>query len=180
MSLPAVLLLLASPAWAANHYPIDSRANLIVDEFGVKKRVTNNCPARIHVPTRTDREWSMFRANKPGCVRLDDVVGCTPSCPNPATVNCGCYVDDGCGHACPGPGTQNCAGCHPRGTLVKTENICTGATLMVRPGICCGCATGNNMTGNPACDAVGRDFCRCNGGLGAGIMGHYCEVARPW
>jgi len=40
------------------------------------KRVTNNCPLALHVPTQTSTEWFSLVDNPPPCVNVQGVTSC--------------------------------------------------------------------------------------------------------
>jgi len=70
-------------AHAADHYGILSGETACIKEHGVEKNVTNNCAAKIFVPTKTAQEWNAFLncdiAKTGGCVAIANCVSAPPA-----------------------------------------------------------------------------------------------------
>lgn len=75
------VLLLASPAFAADSYVIANAATETIDEHSTCKQVTNSTGSSIMVPTKAAGEWTSFRTNTPTNVSLAD-------CPPPDFIDC--------------------------------------------------------------------------------------------
>lgn len=67
----------ASPAY---NYTVANGTEQCIDEYGLKKKVKNNCARDIFVPTKTADEWQSFVSNiaaNTGCVQISNCLsGC--------------------------------------------------------------------------------------------------------
>jgi hypothetical protein len=77
MKIIAVFFILAvsltAICFAQESFDLTSGESKIIDKFSISKIVTNNCPDKIFVPVKTEREWRAFIDSAPSCVEMGDV-----------------------------------------------------------------------------------------------------------
>ncbi|MFA5101269.1 MAG: hypothetical protein WC547_10330 [Candidatus Omnitrophota bacterium] len=60
-------------------YNLTSGGEECIDEWGLKKKVKNNCSLNVFIPTNTSQQWNAFVNNAPtntGCVQIGECMTC--------------------------------------------------------------------------------------------------------